>query len=151
MNVDLNALKEVAAAATPGPWNWVNPETDKPRQPGEWRSSLRTVAHNREYPTGRPLPDFIMEADEICDENMEANAAFIEAANPAAVLALIERLEMAEKIRTNGWIIHLSRWKERIDLVVDPKDRADMTELILKIDQAVMDMTARATPHLGRL
>jgi hypothetical protein len=76
---------------------------------------------------------------------------FIAAANPAAVLALIERLVIAEKIRSNGWIIHLSKWKERIDLIVDPKDRADMTELILKIDQAVMDMTARATPHLGRL
>jgi hypothetical protein len=86
--IDLDKLEALAKDATPGPWHWVNRETDEPRSAGEWNSSLRTV---EVFPTQLvgPLPKFIVEADEICDENMEANADFIAAANPATILALI--------------------------------------------------------------
>lgn len=93
-DMELIALKKSALAATPGPWEWINPENDKPRQSGEWRASLRTVAKFSTYSVG-PLPKFIVEADEICDENREANASYIEFANPAAILALIDRVERA--------------------------------------------------------
>jgi hypothetical protein len=98
MTTDTDKLKGLALAATPGPWHWVNNETDQPRQPGEWRASLRTV---QEYPTHSvgPLPKFIVQADEICGENMDANADFIAAANPATVLALLaERDELCAEV-----------------------------------------------------
>ena len=86
--LNLDHLEALARAATPGPWHWVNPENDQPRKLGEWRASLRTV---QEFNTrwGDTLPKFIVNADEICDENMDANANFIATANPAAVLELI--------------------------------------------------------------
>jgi hypothetical protein len=92
--IDTEKMKALALAATQGPWEWVNPVNDEPRQPGEWRASLRTV---EKFPTQSigTLPKFIIEADEICDENREANAAFIAAANPAAILELIAALEAA--------------------------------------------------------
>ncbi len=95
----LEKLKAVALAATPGPWHWVNPENDKPRRPGEWRASLRTI---EEFPTRSvgPLPHFILAAEEISssDDKMEENAAFIAAANPAAVLELIAEVERLSAI-----------------------------------------------------
>lgn len=88
----LDEIERVAKAATPGPWQWINPENDRPRQSGEWRSSLRTV---EEFPTISvgSLPKFIVEADEIYGENMDANAAFIAAANPTTVLSLIAEVK----------------------------------------------------------
>lgn len=77
------------SAHTPGPWHWVNPETDEPRQTGEWRSSLRTVQYfgedkvdlieGKSY-TRFALPKFVLEADEIRDDAMEANARLIASA-----------------------------------------------------------------------
>lgn len=71
------------AKFTPGPWHWVNPGTDEPREAGEYRSSLRTVTE-RDRGVG-PLPIFILDADEICDTypregTQEANASLIAAA-----------------------------------------------------------------------
>ena len=68
------------SAFTPGPWCWINSETDLPRKEGEWRSSLRTVKEYRRSSSGLMLPYFILEADEIYGENMEANARLIAAA-----------------------------------------------------------------------
>ena len=78
-------------AFTPGPWCWINSETDLPRQEGEWRSSLRTVKEYERSSVGTRLPLFILEADEICDENMEANARLI-----AAAPDLLEALTMVQ-------------------------------------------------------
>lgn len=98
IKLDLDAIEAAAKAATPGEWHWVNHVTDQPRQAGEWRASLRTI---EKYPTGAGgylLPKFIVEADEICDENMDGNAAFIATANPTVVLELVRRLRAAEAL-----------------------------------------------------
>lgn len=93
MTIDNDRIKWIARNATPGPWRWTNPQTDAPRAPGEYRSSLRTVA---EFPTSVGLlPKFIVEADEIRDDNMEANATFMETISPDVVLKLVKRLERA--------------------------------------------------------
>lgn len=120
MTLDLEQIKAAARAATPGPWHWVNPENDQPRRPGEWRASLRTI---EKFPTQSvgPLPEFIVEADEICDKNMEANAAFIETMDPTTVLELVERLEAAEQRagemekRYDRLTLTLAEKQERLD------------------------------------
>ena len=104
--IDIEELERLATAATQGQWHWINPENDQPRQGGEWRSSLRTV---EDYPTisGWPLPKFIVEADEICDPNMEANAAFIETFNPATALELIaENRQLREDLQAAKLLAH---------------------------------------------
>jgi hypothetical protein len=93
--LNLDHLEALAKAATPGPWHWVNPGNDQPRKLGEWRASLRTVQQFNTH-RGDTLPKFIVDAEEIRDENMDANANFIAAANPAAVLALIQLARRAQ-------------------------------------------------------
>jgi hypothetical protein len=90
-------LKRLAEAATKGPWHWVNPENDAPRATGEYRASLRTVWERPALGGAYSLPEFILDAEEIRDgEHMEANAGFIAAANPSAVLDLLADVEHAE-------------------------------------------------------
>jgi hypothetical protein len=134
MNIDLEWLKHAALAVGGEEWHRGMVGTAK-------KLKFNIIQVKRKNVAGLCHPT--ADISGICLAPHEADQNFIALANPATVLALVERIERAEKIRSNGWIIHLSRWKERIDLIVDPKDRADMTELILKIDQAVMDITAR--------
>ena len=75
---------------TPGPWHWVNPNSDDPRQSGEMRSSLRTVQDwPAEYAFGRRLPKWILDAEISDGDEMEANARLIAAA-PDLLEALSE-------------------------------------------------------------
>lgn len=71
---DLDALRRKAEAATPGPWHVRRP----PRPSFEY-----LIAHDEGPPLAKaPL----------------TNAAYIAAASPDVVLALIERVERAEEI-----------------------------------------------------
>lgn len=73
--VDIEALKRVAEAATPGPWHYTGTETD----------------------TISPLDEG---APYICaDVQDDDDASFIAAANPAVVLALVAALEQTMLIR----------------------------------------------------
>ena len=75
---------------TPGPWHWVNPNSDEPRQSGEMRSSLRTVQDwPAEFAFGRRLPKWILDAEISDGDEMEANARLI-----AAAPDLLEAVEM---------------------------------------------------------
>lgn len=71
MNLDLEQIKAAARAATPGPW---------------------------EVFDGTMISDTAGAADELADACDSVHAAYIAAANPAAVLALVDRLERAERI-----------------------------------------------------
>lgn len=80
MTIDLDQLESVAKAATPGPWV---------RHPEDVYSDVG--AHVAFCPT------VCSSAPERCisEEQAESNAAYIAAANPAAVLELIEELRTA--------------------------------------------------------
>jgi hypothetical protein len=80
MTINLDALEQLARAATPGPWH-----------------AVQGVKPNERAVTNRNGAWFA----ELCDGSTRANdadAAFIAAANPAAVIELVQRLRAAEGI-----------------------------------------------------
>jgi hypothetical protein len=88
MTIDLDKLAELARAATPGPWE-----------------------HGTGYEQSEP-GDFVSAAGGevvVCEDQAPtaADAAFIAAANPAAVLALVERLRAAEHPGERGSVRRL--------------------------------------------
>ena len=89
MTIDLAELRAKAEAATPGPWT----------QDGHHMSLIIKCIAERGSPNARYLcGDYINVAD--AGENWMVDAPFIAAANPAVVLALIDRSEKAEAERT---------------------------------------------------
>jgi hypothetical protein len=92
-------LRALAERATPGPWYAEDWQTDD--GPNRTRVAAREP---EQIAPGRSSiwPDGIQKisvADTECGENPEADAAFIAAANPQAILALLSRLETAERER----------------------------------------------------
>lgn len=75
--MDITELKRLAEKATPGPW--------------EWDADVCNYDPTQEAPwlVERTLGEAILSGQINCDN--KANAAFIAAANPAAVLELIEQ------------------------------------------------------------
>lgn len=87
-NIDKQALRETAEKATPGDWKYSTFDcaiTDD-------TSSLAIVR---------------MDSGHLNDEQSALNGAFIAAANPATVLALLDELEAAEKRNTE--LVHNHR------------------------------------------
>ena len=91
--LDISALKALAEAATPGPWEVVDIEHDnrtiEPYVVFSWDSEERRWSEEDSTLLTR------------------ANAAFIAAANPSTVLALIARIEeLAMQIETHNEFCH---------------------------------------------
>ena len=79
-NIDLESLR----GFTPGPWHWVNGDTDEPYDlKAQWdgfgRPSLRTVRETTPPFAIYTLPEFILDAEPF-DPRDEANARLIAAA-----------------------------------------------------------------------
>ena len=90
--IDINDLRRMAQAATPGPWigAWPSFGESLPKY-------LNEVAVDREgdEDDGYSICNAPIGLEEQCSDDM----AFIGAANPAAVIELLDRLESAEKER----------------------------------------------------
>lgn len=87
-DLDLKALRAAAEAATPGPWRV---ESMRPSTLGietVWSAGMHDIADCSKA-AGLPY------STRVPAEQIEANAAFIAAANPAAVLALLDELDAA--------------------------------------------------------
>lgn len=100
MKLDIEALKAVALAATPGPWDYFFKHKYNEHHvslPIEG-SGMRRALFQSGCKTDRPVED----------------AQFIAAANPAAVLALIERLERTERNR-DMWKAQCERQAEALE------------------------------------
>ena len=77
-------LRKLAEAATQGPWIAAGPSYGDPVP-----RYYNTVVTDTDYP---------IEDEDICSDTMTSeDALYIAAANPAAILALLDRLENAEK------------------------------------------------------
>lgn len=86
MTIDIPNLREKAVAATPGPWEaWKHPESN-----GYWYVD-RTARIEAKSAFGD-----IATCSTGIEETAKANAAFIAASNPAAVIALCDRIAELE-------------------------------------------------------
>ena len=86
MTIEINKLRRLAQAATPGGWYVKR---------GNYIYGCKEVTDGEE----EWHPVIACTDDDEVNVNFEANAAFIAAANPAAVSELLDRLESAEKER----------------------------------------------------
>lgn len=85
---DLSRIESLAREATPGEWEaWDEPSEGPPTVARCNENGCREIAYITEHPH---LPDPRKEAS--------ANAAYIAAANPAAVLTLIERVTAQDEL-----------------------------------------------------
>lgn len=92
MTPDLKRLRELAEKATPGPW----------AAEDMWEV-ITTVEQDLDTPfPGIALTDFRGSSDLGNDQN-DLNAQFIAAANPQAILSLLDRLEAVERERCPDW------------------------------------------------
>ena len=86
MTIDVNELRRLAQAATPGPW-----------KAGQYLGSLQQfVIHTDAGDRGRGS-DVALTTLALGSDETVANARLIAAANPETVLELLDRLEAAEK------------------------------------------------------
>ena len=81
---------------TPGPWNWVNPQTDEPWEVGEFRGSLRTVAKFQSPNSNWMLPKWILDMEEVRGDTNEENEANLRLI--AAAPDLLEALKMMHEL-----------------------------------------------------
>jgi hypothetical protein len=87
-NEDRNALREAAIKATPGPWTC---EPDMRQEYSPHSQSYNGEEYVAGYNISSDSREVISEEGILADG--EANAAYIAAAHPAAVLALLEQNE----------------------------------------------------------
>lgn len=90
MTININELRRLAQAATPGPW-WVNQDG---LNHGFERGVLEINANDWHALAGAWAINGAKPSEEGA-----ANAAYIAAANPAAISELLDRLEATEKER----------------------------------------------------
>src|SRR6185437_2057895 len=106
MKRDVAELKRLAEEATPGPWTqWVEhgdvwsgvPERNSPGNMGGGSLGIRVCDCDAD--------DYDGENDEEAEAQAKATAAYIAAANPQTILALIERLETLEEAVKGAHVI----------------------------------------------
>ncbi|HEB8145145.1 TPA: ead/Ea22-like family protein [Salmonella enterica subsp. enterica serovar Give] len=88
IDIDKQALREVAERATKGPWTLF--------------SDIDTKTFSIHTPRDKRCENVIKWSGFDCQPNAEANAEFIAAFNPKVVLALLDELEAAES--QNGYL-----------------------------------------------
>jgi len=90
--IDLDELRKLAEAATPGPWEWEEPSDDS--YPVGDESLVTTWNEEDGYPKS-VVTSWGHDADGVTAS--AEDRAFIAAAYPQAVLELIERVRVAER------------------------------------------------------
>lgn len=120
-DIDLDGLEKLAKAATPGPWTWDELMTPFYNDP-EGRSCGGEATGVAEIVQDGRDDAVVIERAGLCD------AAYIAAANPATVLALIAlaRREVATEMEVVAWVVtakHQNRNPSR-DLIFHNQDGA---------------------------
>ena len=98
-NIDKQALREAAEKATPGLWVYLPKNTSIEYDYGS-DDSQGSITY--------------MDSGDFTQKQTDLNGAFIAAANPATVLALLDELEAAEKKAVemptfDGYVPHVAR------------------------------------------
>ena len=95
-------LEKLAMAATPGPWLWetnkygiqlYSPPNGKCTVMDFARRGMHGAQPRFSNRTGQPLGGVMLTADEIGDLNTNADASYIAAANPSAILEIIAEVK----------------------------------------------------------
>jgi hypothetical protein len=113
--LDLGELRRLHEAATPGPWEWIDGDTDKPwdaGDPDQFAPSLRTAWTKKSQFNLGELPVWILNIDQLGDNK---NDAALIAAMRNALPALLSIWEAAEEFMD-----------ERDSDYPDPKEMARM-------------------------
>ena len=102
MTIDINELRQLAQAATSGEW---------------YVERGNHIYGRNEVTDGEEVwhPVIACTDDDEVNVNFEANAAFIAAANPAAISELLDRLEAAEKAVTEAYQRGYATGQEEIE------------------------------------
>ena len=129
MTIDINKLRRLAQAATPGPWY----VTGKLTRYVEARIDGGLI---QEVAACGPT-----KADGGYGPQQEANARLIAAANPATISELLDRLEAAEKDVTEAYRRGYATGQEEVEMIdrLDAKGR----------DQAMQDALMKFDPSTG--
>ncbi|ENR3542560.1 TPA: ead/Ea22-like family protein [Salmonella enterica subsp. enterica serovar Java] len=142
MNIDKQALREVAEKATKGPWTLF--------------SDIDTKTFSIHTPRDKRCENVIKWGGFDCQPNAEANAEFIAAFNPKVALALLDELEAETRYR-EGAFIACNRWHDKFREADDKLEAAERrieelehseTQLINERDaaeSALADMYQAAT------
>lgn len=115
----INELRKLAEAATPGPWN---------TSPG----GCGIIGPDKQWLGG--MNDWVCEYSEEMTQS-ENNAAFIAAANPAAILDMIAEVESLRD-QVNGLTGELGRERKRLDWAVSRESFYDHTTRVFFCDRA---------------
>lgn len=106
--IDLDELQKLAEAATPGEWAWASAPADgSDETPAEYLASALTgdgPLFVVWVPATEGDPDgYLLTASTGDGPHASMDAEFIAAANPQAIIELIERLRETERLRTHWW------------------------------------------------
>jgi len=132
--IDINKLRRLVQAATPGPW----------------------VSHGRYIGTPRHM-SYIGEVRDQCGnwsdtEKSRSDAAYIAAANPAVINELLDRLEAAESARRDdyqNWMTALDRNAELLAKLEAAEKERDALRAELETER--MRLTACGVVALRRM
>jgi len=132
--IDEQKLRELCSNATPGPWYLRtnrHPETDG--RPWGWLDTKEPGSGSQAPPPG-------VSVTWTRGERSEANARFIAAANPAALLALLDELQSLRSERT-AWRVTAENAEAavkqaRIDALEAARDAVSAEEILEAEDNA---------------
>ncbi|ACH77548.1 ead/Ea22-like family protein [Salmonella enterica] len=122
MNIDKQALREVATVATQGGW-YIDYDFDVCHESGAFLAETH-------------------------GDNLAQNAKFIAAANPATILALLDELKAETRYR-EGAFIACNRWHDKFREADDKLEAAERR--IAETDQRNTELTARIEPMDRRI
>jgi hypothetical protein len=128
---DLRALRELAEKATPGPWIAMTGGAQT-----IWADHRRAIA-------------VMCGARKRADHERDANAQWIVAANPTALLALLDHIEAltAERDRLRALLVEARNALGNVTGYASKRIRDGHIDLIARIDAELQHHTTRAEPQ----
>lgn len=139
--IDINELRRLAQAATPGPWF-------SDARGNIWRRPLSDLYENGGSVAGDKPIAFVFvgwRGEGVTGYPVENNARLIAASNPSAVTELLDRLEAAESARRDDY----QNWMTALDRNAELLAKLEAAETAWKeADKSCYDLTEKVIPNL---